>query len=327
MRNNHFTKLADQLADDLREGKLSLAQYGLLAYLLQNSDKTTGELITNSRLLSEELHIKRKRIANLLYQLKLKARIKPVCKDKSLISQKQVSHKSDVSQKRGSQTAYPIYLPDHLPIRQSVAHKSDVSQRQVRGKSEASGKKSATTASTLDETANGTVIALNSDLDLDLDKDNIKWLVSLINKKCAVTWQPQTDGHRENLCRTLEFPRREIEAGYEKALYIKPGLKPPGVVAYVLTILDSAAAEAAQANQPYKTAQKEEVFKEKLERLEKEFEEAKPKHWKEFGREPDHKQFHMDKTWGMINITRLQLGLPTQEMPDYVGKEIENGSS
>lgn len=156
--NQLFTKIPDNLAEELEAGNLTLMEYGLLVFMIQKADKHTGILVTNSRSLSYEVDIDRTRVRNLIAALKRKGRFR-----------RQDGDKSEASQRRGSTKPYPIGLHDHIPMPPQVRDKSEISQTQVRDPSFSSqsevrafSEKARRPAETLGKTENGKNLALRS---------------------------------------------------------------------------------------------------------------------------------------------------------------------
>jgi hypothetical protein len=95
-------------------------------------------------------------------------------------------------------------------------------------------------------------------------------IVGLTNRKCGSMWQPQTDQHREWLSEILDYPRDLVEENFDKALKAKPGLKPPGVLKYLLTMLwnsDSKRNATTEAPKPQLSRAKEEQLTDQLKQL------------------------------------------------------------
>jgi len=159
--NRYFTKISDQLADDLQMGLLTFEEYGLLVYMLQRADKHTGVLIANSRSLVSPVNKDRAWVHNRLAALKRKNRIHNL-----------TAVKPQPNQKRGNRSPYPMRLDDHIPINGITRTKPQSNQglttelpaELTAGTSE----ESPTPAETLAKTESGKFLALDKK-----KKDNI----------------------------------------------------------------------------------------------------------------------------------------------------------
>ncbi len=161
--NRYFTKISDQLADDLQMGLLSFEEYGLLVYMLQRADKHTGVLIANSRSLVSPVNKDRTWVHNRLASLKRKKRIQSLTETKP-----------ELNQKRGNTNPYPIRLDDHIPLNDKTRDKPEPNQNLTTGLTtgltRGNSEESPTTAETLAETENGKFLAVDKK---DKERDNI----------------------------------------------------------------------------------------------------------------------------------------------------------
>ena len=147
----------------LKTGVLVKDEFMLLSYMLNQCDKDTGIIITNSRLLSIELDVGRKWVSNLLSSLKKKERI-----------QNPDGAELNLRQKKGNTKPYPIYLCDSFPNGSLDREKTETRQRPDRGQTLLLDRRNAENVggsqSEQGVDAVGMDVAPERDLDLELER-------------------------------------------------------------------------------------------------------------------------------------------------------------
>lgn len=183
MRQN-WVKYDVSIGIMLKTGVLVKDEFMLLSYMLNQCDKETGQIITNSRLLSIELDVGRKWVSNLLSSLKKKERI-----------QNPDGAELSLRQKQGNTKPYPILLCDALSNGSLDRDKTEARQRPDRGQTLPLDRRN---DADVDESqsgqgvgAVGTDVADQKDLDLEGDK------TPLAPQNLVTTSEGQEDENRE----------------------------------------------------------------------------------------------------------------------------------
>jgi len=121
----NWIKYDVQIGIYLKTGVITKDEFTLLSYMLNQCNKNSGIIVTNSRLLSIELDADRKWVSNLLSSLKKKGHI-----------QNPASKQLDLRQKRGNTKPYGILLCDALPLSEKDRTKTEARQRLDRGQTD-----------------------------------------------------------------------------------------------------------------------------------------------------------------------------------------------
>lgn len=160
----NWVKYPVVIGEYLKTGALTKEEFLLLSYMLNQCDRETGIIITNSRLLSIEINEDRKRVSNLLSSLKKKGRIRNPSESKT-----------ELRQKQGNTKPYGILLCDALPNSNLDRVKTETRQKLDRDKTDGVDRRnlaeSPEPAETVDESKSGKILALERDLDLEGDQD------------------------------------------------------------------------------------------------------------------------------------------------------------
>ena len=236
LTNGYFTKIADQLADDLDIGFLTFEEYGLLVYMLQKANKKTGILISNSRSLSNAVKLDRKRVSYLLSRLKKKG-----------VVQNADRRKTEMRQKRGSVNPYAMCFCDHIPYGRLDRDETGVRQRSDRDRTDASDRaqneKPPEAPLSLTKTESGKFLAKErynnkesqtfpKNVDSQ-DKEEFFWKMM---DRAAPTFQQTTsqinDFQREIINEILEYPEDKIETVITKAG--REGISPNKMLAWIV---------------------------------------------------------------------------------------------
>jgi len=109
----------------LKTGVITKDEFTLLSYMLNQCDRNSGIIFTNSRLLSIELDAGRKWVSNLLSSLKKKGHI-----------QNPAGKQFNLRQKRGNTKPYAILLCDALPVGEKDRGQTEARQRPDRGQTD-----------------------------------------------------------------------------------------------------------------------------------------------------------------------------------------------
>lgn len=148
----------------LKTGLISKEEFLLLSYMLNQCDRETGIIVTNSRLLSIEIDVDRKRVSNLLTSLKNKRLIRNP--DRS---------KTELRQNRGNTKPYGILLCDAIGNSDLDRAKTELRQSEDRAKTDRVDRRipedRREPTETLGKIENGKILASERDLDLERDQD------------------------------------------------------------------------------------------------------------------------------------------------------------
>lgn len=198
--NGMWTKIPDQLADDLNMGLITLEEYGLLIYMLQRADKKTGILVTNSGSLVSQINKDRAWVHNRLTALRKKKRIQSLDKTKPVLNQS-----------RGRRKPYPVTFPDHLPMNEKTSRKPVVNQSLTSDPQKQGGNLTSEISGDIDQSqpqqgpgAVGTDVAIERDLDLEGDREKTTTEEVVVDSPSAGDEEPEPYPNTDNDATVVE---------------------------------------------------------------------------------------------------------------------------